>query len=257
MLGKMHAPNHVLFSSSESNRSAQAILSHLSKLSAQRNSLTPSHVLVVGLPNVGKSTLLNALRATGVKKKKAARTGAQPGITRKIATGVKVIEDKVGWEGGDVYLVDTPGVFIPWVKDGEGMLKLAAIGCVKDNIISPYVLADYLLYRINMRDPELYANFCPPTNDIDELLKGIGRKKGWKGANGEEGLEGLAMRLVQRWRAGMLGRFVLDEVNEESIEQYRTGLGDEGMSLSKARRVEKEGMRARTKARVAAAKDAG
>lgn len=66
--------------------------------------MTGSRMLVVGMPNVGKSSLLNAMRKVGTGSNvKAAMTGGQPGVTRKIATGVKISEDPL------VYLIDSPG----------------------------------------------------------------------------------------------------------------------------------------------------
>lgn len=131
------------------------------------------------MPNVGKSTLLNTLRKAGVNRAKAAFTGAQPGITRKIASGVKIVDkdEKTGMDG--IYLVDTPGVFVPYVPDDESMLKLALVGSVKDTIIAPTTLADYLLFHMNKYEHirAIYGEYCAPTNDIMELLEGVCRRR--------------------------------------------------------------------------------
>ncbi|KAI8878601.1 hypothetical protein K501DRAFT_297560 [Backusella circina FSU 941] len=80
--------------------------------------------MVMGMPNVGKSSLINSLRRVGVGNGKATQTGAQPGITRTVIGTVKVLEDPT------VYLVDTPGDMVPHITDEQ-------------------VIADYLLYRLN------------------------------------------------------------------------------------------------------------
>jgi ribosome biogenesis GTPase A len=85
-------------------------------------------VMVVGMPNVGKSSLINSLRRIGVKKGKAAPTGAIPGITRTVAGTIKVLESP------KVYLIDTPGVMIPHIPDPVSAIKVALTGmCVSQH----------------------------------------------------------------------------------------------------------------------------
>jgi ribosome biogenesis GTPase A len=81
-------------------------------------------VMVVGMPNVGKSSLINSLRRIGVKKGKAAPTGAIPGITRTVAGTIKVLDSP------KVYLIDTPGVMIPHIADPISAIKVALTGII-------------------------------------------------------------------------------------------------------------------------------
>lgn len=195
------------------------------------------------MPNVGKSSLLNALRGLGVHKGKAAQTGAQPGITRKIGTTVKIIEETEDTES--VYLVDTPGVFIPYVPNDEAMLKLALCGSVKDTIISPTILVDYLLFQLNKRDPEIYAEYSTPTNEVNEFINAAAKKTGRLEKGGAPNEEATALWLIQRWRTGHLGRFVLDEVTLESLDNDARASREMGGSYNQALKAEKSARRER------------
>ena len=79
-------------------------------------------MVVVGLPNVGKSSLINTLRRLGVNKGKVAAVGPIAGVTRRIQTRVKIHQDP------DIYLVDTPGIFDPYVSTPMEGLKIALTG---------------------------------------------------------------------------------------------------------------------------------
>lgn len=245
IIRQWHAPSHVLFSDHKDRRDVRRVLQYPREYAANSMSLIGLRMMVVGMPNVGKSSLLNALRSQGVGKGKAAFTGAQPGVTRKIATGVKIIEGTDESEG--VYLVDTPGVFMPYVPDAEAMLKLALCGSVKDTIISPTMLADYLLYRINLVSPDLYAEYHMPTNDIIPLLGAVAEKTGRLQKGGVPDIDASALWIIQRWRTGHFGRFVLDEVTGGALERKKHEESTMVPSFHQAKKADKEAKRARSK----------
>ena len=211
------------------------IIRHLRNDAEGPDKLVGCRVMVVGMPNIGKSTLINHLRNSGVGKAKALRTGGQPGITRKIGSPVKIIERE---NGSHVYVLDTPGVFMPYVPDAENMLKLALCGCVKDAVISPVTLVDYLLYQINLHDPQAYQRYSEPTNEVVPLLEKFARQTGLLGKGGIPILDSAALHLIQKWRAGELGRFILDDLDAEKLRRENPDQ-TERLSMSQALKVER------------------
>ncbi|KAF8473512.1 hypothetical protein BDZ91DRAFT_404744 [Kalaharituber pfeilii] len=106
-------------------------------------------MLAVGMPNVGKS-LLNALRRVCVWRggREGSHDRYSSEITRIMATSVKISEDPL------IYLIYSPGVFVPYIPNPETMLKLALVGYVKGTVMPPVLLAEYLL---NLHDPSVYS----------------------------------------------------------------------------------------------------
>ncbi|KAI1432037.1 P-loop containing nucleoside triphosphate hydrolase protein [Xylaria sp. CBS 124048] len=281
LLAKWHTPvarseeggggrTDVVFTDERNPRTITQLLDVIKQRAAAQDSLLGLRALVVGMPNAGKSTLLNALRRVGMRLPNAARTGSQPGITRKLSTPVRIVEatdsnDSASYGkdyGEGVFVVDTPGVFIPYVSDLEAMLKLALVGCVKDGLVPAETVADYLLFLLNRRDPTLYWHLCPtPTNDIHDLLDTIGRRTGKLLKGGVTSQEQTADWFVQQWRKGNIGRFGLDDVTEEGLKARARRLLEQGdnktTSMSQARKREKEVRKAKVAAKRAAALDSG
>lgn len=226
----------MLFSSATTNESMKPIIRYFKDSAGKLfGGITGTRALVVGMPNVGKSSLINSLRRVSLHKPKAARTGAQPGVTRKMGTEIKIME---AFDGQGVYVLDTPGVFVPYMPDAESMLKLALCGSVKDTIVPPTILADYLLFHMNLNNPSVYKTYSAPTNDVITFLTNVGNRAGKLGKGGVPDLEASALWIIQMWRSGHLGLFILDDVRPEAMEERKAQLESLGGSMSQAKKAE-------------------
>ncbi|KAI0534265.1 P-loop containing nucleoside triphosphate hydrolase protein [Xylaria digitata] len=275
----------VVFTDEGSEASITRLLDLIKERAAAHDSLVGLRALIVGMPNAGKSTLLNALRRVGMDlPRKAARTGVQPGVTRKLSTPVRIVAasstsstsssptsstssshtspDSVD-VGEGVFVIDTPGVFVPYVADVMSMLKLSLVGCVKDGVIPAETVVDYMLFLINQRDPSLYAKYCAPTNSIHEFLDAVAVRTGKLLKGGLPAREHAADWVLGQWRQGNLGRFGLDDISKEALEararnRFEQAEGENApLSMNQARKREKEARKARNAAKRAAARDSG
>lgn len=169
-----------------SKKDAKKIINHISQKYYQMELPPPLgfKILIIGMPNVGKSTLINTLKTVGClstlpemvsqKKKKVARTGNIPGITKSISEMIKMSNDP------KIYAYDTPGVFLPTVSNSKTMINLSLIDCIASKIIDPIIQAKYLLYLFNLQDlnGSFYSEYLDhPTNDLNELLLAIFKKR--------------------------------------------------------------------------------
>ncbi|HHY59189.1 MAG TPA: ribosome biogenesis GTPase YlqF [Clostridia bacterium] len=160
----------------------------------------PIRVMVVGIPNVGKSSLIN-----GIIRRSSARTGDQPGVTR----GTQWVRIR-----RDLELLDTPGILWPKFDSPQTGLLLAVTGAIKEDVLDPVEVAQAFLALIRERFPGLlaaiYGLVDEPSQTGWDLLQALGRRWGLLQAGGIVDEVKTARRLLQEFRKGKLGRMTLE-----------------------------------------------
>ena len=163
----------------------------------------PLRVMIAGIPNVGKSSLIN--RLAGGKR---ARVEDRPGVTRD----KQWIVTPYGLE-----LLDTPGVLWPKFEDQAVGENLALTGAIRDEILDSERLAVLLCGRLRRKYPALLAarykldmSACEALDDAS-LFELIGRKRGFLISGGEVHTERTAVMLLDEFRGGKIGRITLEE----------------------------------------------
>ena len=222
---------------------AQQLVAACHQLSPNRGGMAkPMRVLICGIPNVGKSTLINTL----VGGKKKAKTGDEAGITK--------LEQRITL-ADDFYLWDTPGMLWPRILAAKSGYNLAASGAIGRNAYDEEEVALELLDVLKGDYPSLIAaRFKLDGSDAaaiaamkdEELLEAIGRKRGALLGKGRVNLQKAAEIVMQAFRDASLGRVTL-----ETPERF-AGWMAEGERLDEARQAKKA-----ARGRRSAAADAG
>ena len=170
---------------------------------AARGMNRPVRLMVVGIPNVGKSTLINQ-----VSGRKGAKAENRPGVTR----GKQWVTVDAGLQ-----LLDTPGILWPKFDDPAVGLMLAYTGAVKENVVDLEELACRLMQLLWQRSPQAIQErygieALPESTGFPgyDLLTEAGRKRGFLLSRGEINTERMARVLLDEFRSGKLGRFTLE-----------------------------------------------
>ena len=182
----------------------RAVLKEKIERNAAKGMNKPVRAMVVGIPNVGKSTLINQISG-----RKGAKAENRPGVTR----GKQWVT-----VDSSLLLLDTPGILWPKFEDPQVGMMLAYTGAVKDGIMDIEELACFLIQLLHRRYPaalkERYGIDVEEDIPGYELLEMAGRKRGFLVSGGEINTERMAKVLVDEYRSGKLGRFTLEEPEE-------------------------------------------
>ena len=189
-----------------------ALREELAPLIERRNSRGMTgralRVMVVGIPNVGKSSFINKMAGS-----KRAKVEDRPGVTRE-KQWVNI--------SSDLELLDMPGVLWPKFEDPKVGERLAFTGAVKDDVVDIELLAMRLLGYLRKEYPasleeryKITPEDCEGLDDYD-LLQLVGRKRGMLISGGEINTERAAITVLDEFRGGKLGRITLELPPEES-----------------------------------------
>ena len=178
----------------------RSVLKEKIERNAAKGMNKPLKVMIVGIPNVGKSTLINQISG-----RKGAKAENRPGVTR----GKQ-------WVTVDntLLLLDTPGILWPKFDDPNVGMMLAYTGAVKENVIDTEELACRLMELLWKHYPDVLRGRygIDPQEDLPGymLLEEAGRKRGYLLARGEINTERMARVLLDEYRSGKLGYFTLE-----------------------------------------------
>jgi len=161
--------------------------------------LKPLRMMIMGIPNVGKSTLMNALL-----KRRVAAVGDEPAVTK--------VQQRL-YLGNNMVLIDTPGMLWPKIAHPSDGLMLAASHAIGTNALIEEEVATFLADELLIRyAPLLAARYGLKTEGIDgvSVIEGVAVRRGFRLKGGDLDLEKAAHTLLQDYRTGALGRISLE-----------------------------------------------
>ncbi len=181
---------------------AEKLVSDKIKADAEKGRERTLKLMMIGIPNVGKSSLINRLVG-----KASTVTGNKPGVTK----GKQWIRLR-----GNFELLDTPGILPQKFTDSEIAEKLAISGAVKDEIINIELLAYKLVEYLKTNYPDELKSRYKITEDIEsmeefELIELIGKKRGFVISGGETDTERAAKMLIDEFRSCKIGKITLEK----------------------------------------------
>ena len=180
---------------SDSKNEIVNLIAQLSERKEGKNTLT----MVVGIPNVGKSSVINMLAG-----KKIAKTGNEPAITKG--------QQKINLRNG-IMLIDTPGILWPKIEDPESGLKLAALGSIRNTAVGYDEIAIYIIKFLMQKYPDyLKARYKIDllSQDEHEIIELLAKKRGCLSKGGKIDLTKISEIIADDLRRGAYGQITLE-----------------------------------------------
>ena len=194
-------------SSKERRFDFSKILKYSKLLKSEKYKTVGIWMMAGGIPNVGKSNIINNLRvlSKSFKSNKVTKTYNKPCVTT-YTNGFKISQDPL------VFLLDSPGVLTPNIESVEVGLNLSIVGSVKPKIASKFVLVDYLFYAIGERGRDLmFKKYCfsRRPESAEDMVVRVCEKFGYQDVGSAYD------RVINDFQKGELGRYTLDNVYEK------------------------------------------
>ena len=179
----------------ESYKKIIDLVSALARKKIGKNTLA----MVLGIPNVGKSSIINMLAG-----KKITKTGNEPAITKG--------QQKINLRNG-IMLLDTPGVLWPKIEDPESGLTLAALGSIRNTAVAYDQIAPYIIKSLLQKYPDTIKNrykINVSSSDEYEVLEILAKKRGCISRGGVPDFNKISEIIVDEFRRSLIGRISLD-----------------------------------------------
>ena len=185
----------------------ETIISERKKRGATRPLLRPYRLLIMGVPNVGKSSIINAL-----VKKNRAKTGRTPGVTQH-QQWIKLSED--------MELLDTPGIMAPGSIEKEKALKLGLCHIIRQDLLGTEILCEYLLYQLvknNLQSCLEIYNINEFTGGLD-FLNQVAVSRGLLSSGGEPDIKLASLTVLKDFSDGKLANLSFDYLEEQEAPE--------------------------------------
>lgn len=205
-----------IFTSAKTSQNINKMLDLIIKENNPRFKTVGTWCMIGGIPNVGKSTIINTFRTLSKDIKDLSETTVKYAKTGKTATTTRHIDYFKVNLNPVIYIIDTPGVMPPHIKDHNQGLKLSICGNIKEKIIGKELMIDYLLFHLNKNKDFQYVKvfkMINPTDSIHDLIKQVGENFRIQTSNN------ILDFIYKNFKEGKLGNFTFDEYMTNELTQ--------------------------------------